>query len=230
MSISMNNDIYKCEDCNKILSTKYRLTEHKAICKVKHKNDMNGEIEKLKNQINQMREQYEERLLLYMNENESLKKQILQLENENKEDYRITEEWLRQNVQHLTIDHIKAGAIGYGNYLIEYPLKNKVICTDLSRKKFKYLNEKGDWIIDPELLTLSTLVFQTLKDKHKELSNAYIQKLSNDLSNLKDINELSRRMDIATTFSDNERLLSKMLDGDRNQFYSDLIRYIACKL
>lgn len=218
----------ECKYCEKKLSTKYRLAEHLQICKMKYQYDLNTEVEKLKEKVEEMRQHYEERLTLYMNENDSLKKQIQFFENETKQDRRITEEWIKENVIYLSIEHIKTGPVGYATFLHEL-LKNRVICTDISRKKFKYLNDKGEWNIDPELLTLSSLLFPFLKDRHKQLSTEYLHYLSSQLD-VNEINTLSYRMEVARVFSDHERLLFKMLDGERGPYYTDLIRHLSTRL
>lgn len=230
MNKDKDNKDNKCNYCNKNLSTKYRLAEHLHICKMKYQHDLNVEIEKLKEKVEEMRQHYEERLMLYIDENESLKKQLQFFEQENKQDRRITEEWLKENVDHLSIEHIKSGPVGYATFLCEHILKNRVLCTDISRKKFKYLNHKSEWTIDPELLALSSLLFPLLKDRHKHLSSQYLQHLSNQLTDVNDINSLSHRMEIAQVFSDHERLLFKMLEGERGQYYTDLIRYLSTRL
>lgn len=221
----LNNS--KCEYCEKKLSTKYRLSEHLRICKMKYQHDLKTEIEKFKEKMEEMRQHYEERLTLYMNENDSLKKQIHFFEQENKQDRKITEDLIKENIHHLSIEHIKNGSVGYAKFLYEYIFKNKVLCTDVARKKFKYLNYIGEWVTDPELLTLSSQIFPFLKEKHKELATQYIFHLSNALTEANDINTLSHKMEQARVFSDNERYLLKMIEGERGQYYNDLIRHLS---
>ena len=50
----------------------------------------------------------------------------------------ITTEHLNNQAQYLTIDHVKNGAVGYAKYALEHPLKDRLVCTDTSRKKGKY--------------------------------------------------------------------------------------------
>lgn len=54
-------------------------------------------------------------------------------------------------------------------YALDYPLKNKVICVDYSRRKVKFKNRDGDIITDPEMTSLATKFFNSIKDKNKEL-------------------------------------------------------------
>lgn len=42
------------------------------------------------------------------------------------------------------MDHIKRGVLGYAEFATNFPLNNKIVCTDLSRKKIKYKTSKND--------------------------------------------------------------------------------------
>ena len=50
----------------------------------------------------------------------------------------ITDDYLKEQAKYLTLEHVKNGADGYAKYALDYPLKDRIICTDLSRKKGKY--------------------------------------------------------------------------------------------
>lgn len=67
----------------------------------------------------------------------------------------VTEELLLDNVQYLTIEHIKKGAEGYAEYALEYPLKDRLLCSDYSRRKVKFKDNDGNVITDPEMTTLA---------------------------------------------------------------------------
>ena len=71
----------------------------------------------------------------------------------------VTDEILYDNVQHLTIDHIKKGAEGYAEYALEYPLKDKLLCSDFSRRKVKFKDKDGNIITDPEMTNLARKFF-----------------------------------------------------------------------
>lgn len=47
----------------------------------------------------------------------------------------ITDDYLKEQAKYLTLEHVKNGADGYAKYALEYPLKDRIVCTDLSRKK-----------------------------------------------------------------------------------------------
>ena len=89
----------------------------------------------------------------------------------------ITEEHLKEQAQYLTIDHIKNGVDGYVKYALDHPLKDKIICTDFSRRKIKYKDDDGNVIEDPEMINLTQKLFQAIKDKNSQLVSEYIIEL-----------------------------------------------------
>jgi hypothetical protein len=48
---------------------------------------------------------------------------------------------------------------------LEYPLKDKIVCTDFSRRKLKYKDENGNLIEDPEMIKLSQKLFKAIEEK-----------------------------------------------------------------
>ena len=48
---------------------------------------------------------------------------------------------------------------------MEYPLKDKIVCTDFSRRKLKYKDENGNLIEDPEMIKLSQKLFKAIEEK-----------------------------------------------------------------
>jgi hypothetical protein len=89
----------------------------------------------------------------------------------------ITTEHLNDQVQYLTIDHVKHGAVGYAKYALEHPLKDRLVCTDTSRKKGKYKDSDGNIVSDPEMTTITKKLFLAIKDRNSELITEY----ANDL-------------------------------------------------
>ncbi|MEI7669698.1 MAG: C2H2-type zinc finger protein, partial [Pseudomonadota bacterium] len=85
----------------------------------------------------------------------------------------VTEEKLKESVSNLTIDHIKKGAEGYAQYALDYPLKDKMVCVDFSRRKIKFKDKDGNVITDPEMTGLALKFFNSIKEKNKELICLY---------------------------------------------------------
>ena len=93
----------------------------------------------------------------------------------------VTEEKLKESVSNLTIDHIKKGPEGYAQYALDYPLKDKMVCVDYSRRKIKFKDKDGNVITDPEMTGLATKFFNSIKDKNKELICLYATELKDKL-------------------------------------------------
>ena len=141
----------------------------------------------------------------------------------------ISTEHLNEQAQHLTIEHIKKGAIGYSEYFLEYPLKERVACTDYSRRKIKYKNENGEIVTDPEMSTLSDLLFKSIKERNRELTVQYTNELTDKFKMASDPTQLAYFMQVAGKFSDQDIEVFKMFNGDKNDFFHDILRNICSK-
>lgn len=132
----------------------------------------------------------------------------------------VTDEILYDNVQHLTIDHIKKGAEGYAEYALEYPLKDKLLCSDFSRRKVKFKDKDGNIITDPEMTNLARKFFASIKDKNKEL----ICKSANELrEKLGDYNV----MDTVVKLFDYKSDIEKGSDGEKTEFHHDFVKQVC---
>ena len=89
----------------------------------------------------------------------------------------ITQQHIQDNVQHLSLDHVRRGMEGYAQYALEYPLRGMVKCADFARRKLRYKNEEGHTVIDPEMKSLRTKLFAAISDRNKELTEEYIDEL-----------------------------------------------------
>jgi hypothetical protein len=101
----------------------------------------------------------------------------------------ITEEHLRSHADNLTLDHIKKGPSGYAKFASEYPFKDKLICTDYSRRKVKYKNEDGDVVTDPKMATLTKKFFAAIKDRNSALISGYFNEMKEKIWGSPDDND-----------------------------------------
>lgn len=255
----LSHDQFMCDYCQKTLATKYRLVEHMHTCKYKDHYDVKTRYEEKMNDIKmQYEEKYVQMRLNYENvckEKDDLKHQVQDLQNKlyelasrpqvvnsnsNNNNMNninnkvmnmqmITPQHLTEQAQHLTIDHIKRGAVGYGEYFLDHPLKDRVVCTDFSRRKLKYKNENGEIVTDPELTKLSESLFESIRDRNKELTKIYTKELTERFANKNNPAEISYFMELATKFSEQDIAVGKMLDGDKNEMFHDIIRHICSK-
>lgn len=119
----------------------------------------------------------------------------------------ITDDHLIEQSQFLTIDHIKDGASGYVKFALDYPLKDRIICVDYSRRKIKYKDSEGNLVDDPDMVKLSQKFFKAIDNSNTEIINSYLLELQDKLINL-------------NTKTSNEMDDSELTDFDRQ---SDLI-------
>jgi hypothetical protein len=103
----------------------------------------------------------------------------------------ITTEHLDEQVQYLTIDHVKNGAVGYAKYALEHPLKDRLVCTDTSRKKGKYKDSDGNIVSDPEMSSITKKLFFAINERNGRLVTEYA-------------NDLKAKMDSFNSSSNNE--------------------------
>ena len=198
-----NKIMYKCQHCEKMFSNSSNLTRHTKICQEESKKEIRNLekrikeleeenirykmmveqkdkiIEEQKEQINDLQNKMENIAIkavskpTYINNNNNSKNQIIN------NLVPITENHFREQVEYLTIDHIKNGVEGYVQYALEYPLKDRVICTDFARRKIKYKDQEGNIIDDPEMAKLSQKFFQAIEEKNAILADEYLKELQN---------------------------------------------------
>jgi vacuolar-type H+-ATPase subunit I/STV1 len=249
------NDRHKCLGCQKIVSSNDRLVKHYPTCIDYQLTIKCGELLQEKKDLEKETKELEKRIILLEKMNEKLEDTISQKDkiiadlaekaitsakpnithttnntvNNVSNLNIISQEHLHEQAQHLTIEHIKKGAVGYSEYFLEYPLKERVACTDYSRRKIKYKNENGEIITDPEMSTLSDLLFKSIKDRNRELTVQYTNELTDKFKTAKDPTQLAYFMEVAGKFSDQDIEVFKMFNGNKNEFFHDILRNICSK-
>lgn len=132
----------------------------------------------------------------------------------------VTNEHLIDNVQYLTIDHIKKGPEGYTQYALEYPLKDRLLCVDYARRKVKFKDKEGKVITDPEMTNLATKFFSSIKEKNKEL----ICKSANELKERMGADNV---MDTVVKLFDYKAAIERGSDGEKTDFHHDFVRQVC---
>lgn len=94
----------------------------------------------------------------------------------------LKEEEMIHHAAFLTIDHIKEGPEGYAKFALSRPFKDRVTCTDVSRKKLAWKNDEGSIVYDNEGQKLSEKFFRIMKDRNEVLFRELINDLGTKLS------------------------------------------------
>ena len=175
-----------CEGCDKNFTSNYNLTKHIQTCilsiekrivknfsiQLEEKDKI---IEKQEKQIKEQTYRYEKQIKELQDKLENIAVKAVsrpthatsnktQINNYIQQLQPVTEEKLKESVSNLTIDHIKKGPEGYAQYALDYPLKDKMVCVDYSRRKIKFKDKDGNVITDPEMTGLASKFFNSIKD------------------------------------------------------------------
>jgi hypothetical protein len=130
----------------------------------------------------------------------------------------VTQEHLIDSVPNLTIDHIKKGPEGYAEYALEYPFKDRMVCSDYARRKVKFKDNEGNVITDPEMSVLAVKFFESIKEKNKELICRYANELKERLGD-------DNVMDTVVKLFDYKSAVENGSDGgDKTDFHHDFVR------
>lgn len=149
-----------CQFCEKIFTCKRNCINHLNICKVKKQNEtknLNEEIQRLKEIIVQKDEQI--KLLKEMLENKSETNKVTNINSNNK----ITINNIFANIdpidfksdeskyafeQKFLNHHIDKGQEGLVRFMCENICKDKIVVSDIARKKLQYKNTEGKIVTD----------------------------------------------------------------------------------
>jgi hypothetical protein len=155
----------------------------------------------------------------------------------------ITDEHLKEQVEFLTIDHIKNGVDGYVQYALEFPLKDRIVCTDYSRRKIKYKDVDGNLIDDPEMTKVTQKLFKAIEEKNSILVDDYIKEIQEKYNILirnpnNDMNDEETKefnytgdMILAEAFKANaqKREIKEVANGQKPEIYYEFIKDICSK-
>ena len=152
----------------------------------------------------------------------------------------ITTEHLDDQDKYLTIDHVKHGAVGYAKYALEHPLKDRLVCTDTSRKKGKYKDSDGNIVSDPEMSSITKKLFLAIKERNSELITEYANDLKVKLDSFgssnnemtteeaEDVTSLTDELiDLVTSIFSQKRQSREISDGLKPDLYHQFVKEIA---
>jgi hypothetical protein len=144
----------------------------------------------------------------------------------------LTEEML-SHIPMLTRDHFEAGAAGLAQYAVEYPLKDKVIVTDASRRKLRWKNETGAIVEDLEGVELCKKFFEV----HREQSRSKISELMKELidrhnaaTDAEDEEEIKLCDERMCKLHELRRGILRLSRGDVDELRTDFVKEVCVKL
>lgn len=121
----------------------------------------------------------------------------------------------------LTMEHIKRGAIGYAEFATTFPLHNKIICTDLPRKKIKYKTSKNEVKSDVHMRSITKDLFQSINERNKNLILDYAK---NTIDVIKNTEE---KMMAYEKFMKYISLIRDGAQGIDHSLYPDFVREVC---
>jgi len=127
---------------------------------------------------------------------------------------------------------------------LEYPFKDKIVCTDYARRKIKYKDEFGNIVDDPEMIKISQKLFQAIEEKNTILINEYISELHNkyNISVMEPNNEMDEiesehfyeKLNMITNelvkIKKQKREVSEIANGSKNNSYAEFVKDICCRV
>nr|QBK87782.1 MAG: C2H2 type zinc finger protein [Marseillevirus LCMAC202] len=153
---------YVCESCGIELTRKDNLKRHQEVCKrhqeVKKEELLERQISHLTNLVEKLASKPDTNV---NNVNRNVVLGNLQP---------VVEEDIEAlAIEYLTIDDIKKGVVGLVTFVLNYPLGERIICTDKSRKKLQYKDAEGNVVNDPGGVKLSQTFFKAINPRNQEL-------------------------------------------------------------
>ena len=233
-----------CPTCSKVFPTETKLKRHQAsaTCRVIYETQKNRMLQetilKLQEDINSLKIQRDqlktEKELLHGLATEAIQKPttnnvstVNTVVNNNIE-LSITQEHLADQAQYLTRDHITKGAVGYAEYAVDYPLKDRAVCTDLSRKKVQYKGEDGEIINDPKMKALTKKIFTAIEARNDELSKMYMKELQ-DKMDQKGVNN-GAQISAITSFCEKWEQSRNAVSGQGSTLTKDFVNSVCSNL
>ncbi len=96
----------------------------------------------------------------------------------------LTDQDLQDHLEHLTLNFIQEGAKGYADFAGSYPFKDRLMCTDKSRKKLRYKDGDGEVIEDGGGIKLAKRFFQAIAPRNEEIINTEYRALHEEVQQI----------------------------------------------
>ena len=139
----------------------------------------------------------------------------------------LTSEWLNTQASLLSRSDIEKGLVGYAEFAKNYSFKDRIKCSDFSRKKLEFLEEDGTLIKDNKGNKVAKLFFQSIQTQNQEI----ITKIQDDI--LKQVSETSSQsetmylLEKMTDLVNISRGVKKVSQGESDIIKDDFIRELC---
>ena len=135
-------------------------------------------------------------------------------------------------LEHLDIEILQRGIEAIAEFTAKYPLNGNVICMDRSRRKFKYVNEDGDIVIDYGGLQLSRTVFQGIQTRCTNLIDNKYEILMAEVQDAVDMAEGYRddvwqNLKMGSDLQDLKLRMNEAANGVENDMQKTFVRKLA---
>jgi hypothetical protein len=92
----------------------------------------------------------------------------------------LTDEWLKESSNNLTLEYIEKGPLGYAEFASRHSLRNRVKCVDFARKILQY--KEDDAIIrDKKGKKLSKKFFESIESKNNDLISVAVGSIREEM-------------------------------------------------
>lgn len=245
-SMKKNDDnLYHCQYCLEEFTRKYNLVRHEKSCKlgvivsISAENQRLLEInEKIMIEILEIRKEYEEKLrqkdteikelaMAGINRPTTINRNKITINQKISNLDTLHFEKMGEYSEYLTIEHIKAGLDGYVDYALEYPFKNRVVCSDFARRKIKYKDTDGNVINDLEMTKLAKQFFESISQKNQELTHQYANEIREKWGNVPGMYEYM--MNLLEDLGNNQESISQSSQGISTDFAKHFIHSICSR-
>ncbi len=144
----------------------------------------------------------------------------------------LTDEDLRDHLENLTLNFIQEGAKGFAEFANSYPFKNRILCTDKSRKKLKYKNENGEIVDDNRGLKLAQRFFRVITPHSEELINTEYRLLQKKVQQIAEegrasTSDLTTILTKATRLQEILVLCHEAARGKENELTQEFISHLS---
>ena len=232
LKLQGNNIIntFVCEYCNMNFTQKANLDRHRSSCTSREVAQNRETIKTLKEYITKLEKQVEDLQKKIDRRTDRLENTLENIaikgvekstttNTQNINLLPLTENHMKSCSGNLTLDHIKEGAIGYAKYALEHPFKDRLVCVDYARKKIKYMNNDGFYVVDPQMTKITPKFFKSIEEQNNQLIDECIQDIRMKIEDLINSAEDSEGWDLEDFESEQARLhafLGILLTAKRN--------------